>query len=125
MFFAPALRTGELARQPGVLDFGLERFLNDTYRHLGRAGYELQEDDKSWLLAIDVPGVAKEHLAVHVEGNMVRIETSREASRHFKAAYELPQEIDVDACEAKLENGVLMLRLAKLPQAQGRQVRIS
>ncbi len=124
MFFAPALRNGELARQPGVLDFGLERLLNDTYRNLGGVGYELQEDDKAWMLSIDVPGVTKEELAIHVEGNKVKIETSREARRQFKASYELPQDIDVEACAAKLENGVLMLRLAKVPQAQGRQIQI-
>ena len=37
----------------------------------------------------------------------MRIETKAEAKRQFKAAYELPQEIDADASGAKLENGVL------------------
>ncbi len=41
---------------------------------------------------------------------MVRIESKAEAKRQFKAAYELPQDIDVAASEAKLENGVLSAR---------------
>jgi HSP20 family molecular chaperone IbpA len=44
----------------------------------------------------------------------VRIETKAEAKRQFKAAYELPQDIDTTASGAKLENGVLTLTLAKL-----------
>jgi HSP20 family molecular chaperone IbpA len=43
----------------------------------------------------------------------VRIETQKEARRQYKAAYELPEEIDADATVAKLENGVLTLQLAK------------
>ena len=34
-------------------------------------------------------------------------------TRQVKAAYELPQDIDVAASEAKLENGVLSLKLGK------------
>ena len=45
---------------------------------------------------------------------MVRIESKAEAKRQIKAAYELPQDIDVAASEAKLENGVLTLKLGKL-----------
>ena len=35
------------------------------------------------------------------------------AARAYKAAYELPQDIDVASSEARLENGVLTLKLAK------------
>ena len=45
---------------------------------------------------------------------MVRIESKPEAKRQIKAAYELPQDIDGAASEAKLENGVLSLKLGKL-----------
>jgi HSP20 family molecular chaperone IbpA len=44
---------------------------------------------------------------------VVRIESKAEAKRQFKAAYELPQDIDVSSSEAKLENGVLTLKLGK------------
>jgi len=35
--------------------------------------------------------------------------------RQYKAAHELPQDIDVSASEARLDNGVLTLKLAKVP----------
>ena len=43
----------------------------------------------------------------------VRIATKEGVKRSFKAAYELPQDIDAEATSAKLENGVLTLALAK------------
>jgi len=56
----------------------------------------------------------------------VKIETRKEAKRQFKAAYELPQEIDVDATTAKLENGVLTLSLAKkVPVSNARQIQVN
>ena len=48
-----------------------------------------------------------------------------EAKRQYKAAYELPQEIDVEATAAKLENGVLTLTLAKKqPVSNARQIEV-
>jgi HSP20 family protein len=44
---------------------------------------------------------------------VVRIESKADAKRQFKAAYELPQDIDTATSEAKLENGVLTLKLGK------------
>jgi HSP20 family protein len=57
--------------------------------------------------------VTREELAINIEAAVVRIETKQEAKRPFKAAYELPQDIDAEATTAKLENGVLTLTLAK------------
>jgi HSP20 family molecular chaperone IbpA len=49
-----------------------------------------------------------------------------EAKRQFKAAYELPLDIDVTSSEAKLENGVLTLKLGKqVPVSQAAQLQIN
>ncbi len=86
----------------------------------------MEQDDKSWTLSLDVPGFAREDLAISIEGAVLRIESKAEAKRQFKAAYELPQDIDVAASEAKLENGVLTLKLGKLvPVSQATQLQIN
>ena len=43
-----------------------------------------------------------------------RIETKPEAGRRYSTAYEFASEIDASASEAKLEHGVLTLKLVKL-----------
>lgn len=113
MFFAPTHRGRAFVAAPRAFDRGFERFVNEAFSGFHRP-VNVQQDDTHWTLRLDLPGVAREDLSVSVEGAVVRIETRAEAARQFKAAYELPQDIDAAATEARLENGVLTLRLGKL-----------
>jgi len=112
MFFAPVVRT-RAASPFRSYDRNFERFVNDAFFGSGLRGVNLTEDEKAWTVTLDLPGVAREEVAVDIEGTVVRIETKAEARRAFKVAYELPQDIDAEASAAKLENGVLTLTLAK------------
>ncbi|QDL38311.1 Hsp20/alpha crystallin family protein [Rhodoferax sediminis] len=91
----------------------LERFLDDTLLTARQKGYSIEQDDKTVTMSFDMPGVAKEQLSIGIEGSVVRIGSLEGAPRRYKAAYELPQDIDVAASDAKLENGVLTLKLTK------------
>jgi HSP20 family molecular chaperone IbpA len=83
------------------------------------------QDDKAWTVTLDLPGIAREELSINIEGAIVRIETKAEAKRQFKAAYELPQDIDAANTSAKLENGVLTLTLAKqVPVSNARTIEV-
>jgi HSP20 family protein len=126
MFFAPVLRTRAVAPGFRSFDRSFERFVNDAFfGNAAAPGFDVNQDDKAWTVTLDLPGVAKEDLAITIEGTVVRIETRAEAKRQFKAAYELPQDIDAEASTAKLENGVLALTLAKkAPVSNARQIEI-
>ncbi|MEO8249390.1 MAG: Hsp20/alpha crystallin family protein [Burkholderiales bacterium] len=102
--FAPAFRS---------LDSNFERFVNEALAGASQRGARFEQDETSWTLSLDLPGLAKEELSIGIEGAVVRIASTQEAKRSVKAAYELPQEIDAATSEAKLENGVLTLKLAK------------
>jgi len=116
MFFAPTLRTARFA--PRSYDRAFERFVNEAFTGASRSPL-VEQDDKSWTLSLDVPGFSREDLTIGIEGAVVRIDSKAEAKRQFKAAYELPLDIDVTASEAKLENGVLTLKLGKkVPTSQ-------
>jgi HSP20 family molecular chaperone IbpA len=118
MFFAPVLRTRATAPSFPTFDRSFERFF-------GTLGFDVKEDEKAWTLSLDMPGVAREDLDIAVEGAVVRIETKAEAKRQYKAAYELPEEIDTEATSAKLENGVLTLALAKKqPVSKARTIEV-
>jgi HSP20 family protein len=125
MFFAPVVRTRAYAPAFRSFDRSFERFVNDAFFSNANPGFNVQQDDKAWTVTLDLPGVAKEELSINIEGTIVRIETSKEAKRPFKAAYELPQDIDADASAAQLENGVLTLTLAKkVPVSNARQIEV-
>ena len=114
MFFAttaPSLMRRHVYSPAGR---SLERFLDDAMQVSRRQASIVEQDDKSFTLAFDVPGIAREQLSIGIEGNIVRIQTKDDAPRQYKAAYELPADIDAGTSEAKLENGVLTLKLAKV-----------
>jgi HSP20 family molecular chaperone IbpA len=115
MLFVPVIR--RTARVPSARS--VDRFFNDSV-----AAESSQADHKPVELSFDVPGVSREQLTIGIEGNVIRIETLPEAQRQYKAAYELPQDIDVANSEAKLENGVLSLKLAKV-QPQSKAVKLT
>ncbi len=111
MFFAPATRTARFT--PRSYDRSFERFVNDAFTG-ARRSFEIAQDDTSWTLSLDVPGVSRDDLTIGIEGAVVRIESKADAKRPVNAAYEFPQAIDTSVSEAKLENGVLTLKLGKL-----------
>ncbi len=112
MYFAPALRTRAYVPARGV-DRSFERFLADSFVAPASTGLKVEQSEEAWTISLDVPGVAREQLAIEVDGTVVRVQTVADAPRKYEAAYELPAEIDAEATGAKLEHGVLTLSLAK------------
>ena len=117
MLFVPVIRRS--AYTPSLRAF--DRFFADSTPAAPAAA-----DDQPLELSFDVPGVSREQLSIGIEGNVIRIETLPEAKRQYKAAYELPQDIDTAKSEARLENGVLTLKLAKvLPESKAVKLAIN
>ena len=112
MFFAttPATLRRQIYSPPGL---SLERFLNQAQLAGRQQSAVTSQDDTSYTLTFDMPGLAKDQLSIGIEGSIVRLASKEGAARAYKAAYELPQDIDVASSEARLENGVLTLKLAK------------
>lgn len=89
---------------------------------------DISEDDKAYHVTVDMPGIAKDAVQVRVEGRRVAIETTakdatptdgsrvlyseRRAARYARS-FSLPADIDQGQSEARFENGVLTLKLAK------------
>jgi len=101
---------------------------------------DVKEADNTYVVHAEIPGVKKDDIHVTVEGNQVTIaaEVRREAEdkdgerqlrseRYYGAVYRsfvLPVELDETASEAKYENGVLELKLAKKATVAGRKLTI-
>lgn len=113
MFFATTAPASLRRHAYSPAGRSLERFLSEAQLAGRQKSCAVTQDDKSYTLTFDVPGIAKDQLNIGIEGSIVRIETKEGAPRQYKQAYELPQDIDVASSEAKLENGVLTLKLGK------------
>ena len=94
-----------------------------------RIKMDVKEDDKSYLVHAEVPGVKKEDIQVSIDGNQVSIsaEVKRDkdekqgekvlrTERYYGKVYRsftLGQDVDQDKASARYENGVLELTLPK------------
>jgi HSP20 family protein len=128
MFFTPVIRRSALVSTPRPTDRSFERFVQEALSQpsASRRTPLVAEDEKSWSLQLDVPGLAREQLTIGIDGAVLRIDSATEAPRTLHLAYELPQEIDAATSSAKLENGVLNLTLGKLtPVSHVTQLAIS
>ncbi len=120
MFYSLATRPAHSFQRnhaPVVSNGALDRFLNDTFSSFADSSVarsaSVEDQEKSYSLTFDVPGVSKEQLDIGIEGDVVRVSSKEGAPRTVKAAWRFPLEIDVTASSAKLENGVLTLSLGK------------
>ncbi len=101
---------------------------------------DVREDDKGYTVHAEIPGVKKEDIHVSIDGNQVAISAEVKNEKEVKEgekvlrseryygkvarAFTLDSDLDETASQARYENGVLELILAKKPMAQARRLEI-
>ena len=93
------------------------------------------EDGDAYLLNVEMPGVNKEGLEISVENNELRIIGRRSLpaidgilvhresrSENFRRMFELDPSIDTSKISARIEQGILTLRLPKAERSEERRV---
>jgi len=101
---------------------------------------DVREDEKSYTIKAEIPGVKKEDIQVDVNGNQVSIraevkqekeEKKGEKLLHSERYYglvsrsmQLPAEIDAQGAKADYKDGVLILTLPKKASAQSKRLTI-
>lgn len=130
MFVIPVARNAhlqaaaELSRRVERL-FDLER--PDAVA-LRSPALDVSETENSYILQLDLPGVAKEAVKVRIEGRKISIDAEQtraearegehslyreRAVTRFSRQINLPKEVTQSNSSAKLDNGVLTLTLSK------------
>ena len=153
MFIVPVTRS--VTRVNGhARDFGaFDRLVDDAFdRFFGgsRGGtpaearapaIDVVETESQYTVTVDLPGVAREDVKVSIDGKRVSIEAqagtsaekkdgervvySERPAARFARSFTLPLEIDQAASQAKLDNGVLSLVLAKKLKPAAAQLTIN
>jgi HSP20 family molecular chaperone IbpA len=99
---------------------------------------DVLEDSTGITLLADLPGVTREALEIHVEGDSLTIEGTVSAATpesmqaayaevrvpRYRRSFTLSRELDGGRIEAQLKDGVLRLRIPKQEHAQPRRVSI-
>jgi HSP20 family protein len=95
------------------------------------------EDQGSYHVELDVPGVTRDNVELTYEKGTLRITTERAAPEDQRAGLvderrygkvtrtvTLPESIDPESIAAELTNGVLHVTVAKKPEAQPKRIEI-
>ena len=99
---------------------------------------DLSENDESYLIKLDVPGVAKDNLNIsYHEGTLTvsgeRVEDKEEENTYvrverlfgrFYRSFNLPKAIDEDKIEATYTDGVLQVLIPKTEEIKPRQIQV-
>ena len=97
---------------------------------------DIFEDAGGITLLADLPGVAREDLAIGVDGRNLTIEAplklgeansltpvyAEVRANHFRRSFELSGDLDTGKIDAGLRDGVLTLRIPKAEQAKPRRI---
>ena len=99
---------------------------------------DILEDATGFSLYADLPGVDKDGLTVRVEGDTLAIEGksklelpkgarpiyAEQRALNFRRRFTLSSDLETAKIEAKLANGVLMVRIPKAAAAQPRKIEV-
>jgi HSP20 family protein len=133
-----------VARSASDLSRSIDRLFDNAFARepaLRSPSLDVAETDGGYTVAIDLPGVAKDDVKITIDGRRVSVsaqtqreETKRDgerviyrerSSQSFARSFTLPEEVDQDASQAKLDSGVLSLSLAKKRAAAAKHLTIN
>jgi HSP20 family protein len=97
---------------------------------------DVRDEDEAYVLTAFVPGLTAEQLniqildeALSIEGEYPREENeyllSELPAGTFRRTLRLPTELDAEKAEAKIDNGVLTLRLPKAESARPKVIKVA
>ena len=100
---------------------------------------DIHETDEALIVTMEMPGVAKDALDVHLEKNVLSVEGRVDFGEyedlepvyteynvgHFQRSFRISSEIDQSRIAAGIENGVLTLSLPKAEEQKARRIAVS
>lgn len=101
--------------------------------------FEVKETTDAFIVKADLPGVVESDLDISVHNNVLTVSGSRQAEERkegegyalyerqfgsFSRSFSLPDVADGERIDAKLDNGVLTLSIAKKVEAKPRKIAV-
>jgi len=133
--------------RPGPLS-EIQGFVEDMFENIRTLGptvpgrhprMEMAESSNAYYYQLDLPGVTRDSVELETVGDELRLSGRRARSEYpdgavvqrtervygrFQRTFRIPSDVDVDGIRAKLEHGILELRLPRRGDGDGRKVSI-
>jgi len=100
---------------------------------------DIAEDDKEYLIKVELPEVQKDDVKVTVESGTLTISGERKAEKEqkgrkfhrveryygrFERSFSIPDDAEADDVKAEFKDGVLRVHLAKCEKARPKQIEV-
>ncbi len=130
-------------REVGDLSHSIGRLFGETaLAGAWTPAVSVEESADELLFTIEVPGVAREAISVEVKNDVLTIRGEKAEEREgesddlthhvlerrfgsFQRTFKLPRTVSVDDVHADYKDGLLSIRVPKLPEAKSRPIEIS
>jgi HSP20 family protein len=100
----------------------------------------VEETKDEMVLTAELPGMRQEDVEIELENNVLTISGNKQSEREeqeerryhlwerrwgsFQRSFTLPRTVDAESIEATFQEGVLTIRMPKVPEAKGRRIEI-
>lgn len=107
-----------------------------TTRPVVAPAVDIYENEREYLVLADLPGVPNEGIRIRFENGELSLDATRQNGENgevigseivaadYRRLFRIPETVDSEAIDAKLQNGVLHLVLPKASKARPRQISV-
>jgi len=140
---------GLVTRRPNSISLfdDFDQFFENFFRDAPMRGtgtqyptIDIREENDRYVLEADMPGLTDKDVNVHVDNNMLYIESAKEDTQEkqeenflvkerrmssFKRSFRLPEDVNADDIKGEFKNGVLVLNLPKSPEKKPKKIAVN
>jgi HSP20 family protein len=110
---------------------------NDLYSLSPKA--DVEESDKDYTVTVEVPGIDKKDLKLHLEDNKLTISGEKKQSKEvkdsnyictersyggFQRAFDLPRSVKISDIKAEYKDGIVKIKVPKSEEAKRKEIEI-
>jgi HSP20 family molecular chaperone IbpA len=114
-------------------------FDEDVLSSGSRLNVDVREEENSYILEAELPGLSEKDIDVKVENDLLHISTRKEEKKEEKSdgyllkerrsssyhrSFVLPKDVDREKIDANFANGLLTLSIPKVEAAKARQIEV-
>jgi HSP20 family protein len=100
---------------------------------------DIEEDEKQYLVTMDLPGLDKKEVDIKLDGDVLTISGEKKDEKQengknyhrleryygkFERSFRLNEDVNKEQIEANFKNGVLRIALPKVEKAQPKQIQV-
>ncbi|MBV9719114.1 MAG: Hsp20 family protein [Candidatus Eremiobacteraeota bacterium] len=96
----------------------------DPFQSMRGLEYEVTRTENGYEVEVPVPGFKPENVEVTYQDDVIAV-SAKSDRRSFSRSFTVPDDVDPQRIEARVQDGMLMLTLSRRPEAQPRRISVT